>query len=213
MSQQRDASLAHSEEQLHPDDRDAFFRTLNDTEQSHVDSYEKRWPGEVFQLNQDPLVSHCSHSNPWAMQVLIHNYGRLWMQSPRVGPRRWLFGTELLTSLGFPVIPFTYGLTTRSELAQLDLCSFSHPNADRDPRHIGAQCGNSMSIPVMSVIHNHSWLCWPRARITPHVFNLVQKSKAAKTAEEAASSAAAEDAQRGHGKRRRIRSKTPSRKR
>ena len=69
LAQDKEQSSAHAEAPLSPSDTDAFFRVLHPTEQSHVNSYDRRWPGEAWQLHQDPLSGFEGKSNPWALQA------------------------------------------------------------------------------------------------------------------------------------------------
>jgi hypothetical protein len=68
-AQQKDNSAAKDEPPKSPTDTDAFFRVLHPNEQDHVDSYNRRWPGQAWQLHQDPLSGFESKSTSWAMQV------------------------------------------------------------------------------------------------------------------------------------------------
>ena len=69
LAQQKEQSSAKAEPPLSPTDTDAFYRVLHPTEQEHVVSYHRRWPGQAWQLHQDPLSGQESKSTDWAMQV------------------------------------------------------------------------------------------------------------------------------------------------
>ena len=54
-----------------------FFQTLNATEQKSLHKYMDAFPGQVFQLNQNPAVT-ATHSTNHHMFTLIRNAGVLW---------------------------------------------------------------------------------------------------------------------------------------
>ena len=54
-----------------------FFQTLNTTEQKALHKYMDAFPGQVFQLNQNPSVT-ATHSTNRHMFTLIRNAGVLW---------------------------------------------------------------------------------------------------------------------------------------
>lgn len=128
--------------------------------QMYLRSYEKSWPGQAFQLNQDPDSNHGSHSNPWSLQTVIHNAGLLFSQA--VDPPRWMFGCEVLSTQGFPVVAGVWNL--KGPKPNTPLCSFNVPRTTRSSRAAAEQAGNGMSVLVMTVVQMHSLACYHYAK-------------------------------------------------
>jgi hypothetical protein len=164
-------------------DQDAFLNVLSKMERSYLDSYESKWPGEAYQLNQDPDSGRGHFSKPWAFMTLIHNAWFLFTR--RVSPPRWASPTEVLIMQKFPVVPMLHD--------KCDLTTFNHPSEHRKPHDVLCQMGNTMCVDVMSVDFLHSLVSVRRQPVSSLMRNirLVESSVQSRV------------------KRKRLRSKTP----
>ena len=154
-------------------DSDAFFRVLTPYQSELVIAYGRRWPNQAFQLNQDATVKQAGHSNEWALQTFIHNFGDLWLDDvPEDGSRRWMFAAESLQAIGFPIIPMfakRYGREIFS--------SFNLPDKKRDSNQVRAQVGNSMNVAVMSLLALHSRASYIHRPLPQSLINLYNARK------------------------------------
>lgn len=80
-----------------------FRACLTDTEELFWQGYQHKFPGKAGQLNQDSLSGHGMASLKGCLHTLIANCHLIF--SDKCKPERWLVGTEMLTSMGFPVLP------------------------------------------------------------------------------------------------------------
>ena len=124
--------------------------------------YQSRYPGLVWQLNQDPLSGHEMMSMPWCFNTLMHNAGLLFTEA--VWPRRFLFPTEILTLMGFPVVPFV-------SHDGPPLCSFNLPRT-RHPQRVAEQAGNSMNVLVITAVQLHSLVCYKYRKLPDLISNI-----------------------------------------
>ena len=135
------------DESSDPESQDVWVKALNLGEERFRSSYLITSPEEVFQLNQNPDSGFGATSRKGLLPTIIGNAHMLWTQ--QTNPPRWLMGSEALATLGFPVIPFLWGI-------QADmfppLCSFNKARSGRTSRTMFTQAGNSMSVFVMAVI-------------------------------------------------------------
>lgn len=209
LKQRKKDSKAVGQERIQPGDEDAFWRVLTQSNVASIERYERLYPNMAWALNQN--AGKCpSKSTEWCLQTLIHNFGELWLSDMPVdgGPRRWMFATEALATLGFPVVPWVRQRYPEVGSKRLrDLCPFNLDREGRDPRHIVAQVGNSMSVPVMSLLHLHSFICVQRRPVHPLLRNIYTvRKRRLQVAEEAGAAKKAKD-HAAEGKRQRIRCK------
>ena len=80
------------------DHPEAFINSLTETEYLYYTTYKAQSPGQVWQLNQDPMSGHQACSTEWALQTIIHNCHLLFHDELK--QPRWLYGTEVLSCLG-----------------------------------------------------------------------------------------------------------------
>lgn len=142
----RPSSIGHGKDAFSAVDPDAFAQSLTTTEVKFLDSYRKAWPGQVYQLNQNPDSGFGATSQEWALATLISNCGLMFGDQAN----RWMLPTELLATQGFPVIPGVFNLADRRNPKLL--CSFNFKREDRTSRHCGMQAGNSMHCFPMTVL-------------------------------------------------------------
>ena len=90
-------NAAESAEYDH-DHPEAFIKSLTETEYQYYTTYRAQSPGQVWQLNQDPMSGHQACSTEWALQTIIHNCHLLFHDE--LAQPRWLYGTEVLSCLG-----------------------------------------------------------------------------------------------------------------
>lgn len=102
--QRKKSSKSFDSTPLLADDDDAFFRVLTAADSNQIIAYQRAWPGQAYQLNQNTCQP--GKSTEWCLQTLIHNFGDLWLDDlPGGQARRWMFATEALLTMGFPVVP------------------------------------------------------------------------------------------------------------
>jgi site-specific DNA-cytosine methylase len=212
LKQRKKDSKAFGQDQIQSSDEDAFWRVLTHSNVASIERYERLYPNMAWALNQN--AGKCpSKSTEWCLQTLIHNFGELWLSDIPCdgGPRRWLFATEALATLGFPIVPWIRQRYPELGSKRLrDFCSFNLHRESRDPRHVVAQVGNSMSVPVMSILHLHSFICVHRRPVHPLLRNIYMVRKRRKLEEEAgAADARDHEAEENKGKRQRMRTKGP----
>ena len=124
-----------------PNDPEAYLNALTLTELGYLSSYRSKWPGQVYQLNQNPCSGFGATSQPWALATLISNTGLLFFDGAGRGGR-WLFASELLATQGFPVVPGVFNLPDAVNsfgLRNTPLCSFNLERPSRSVCHCGSQ--------------------------------------------------------------------------
>ena len=134
-----------------------FEVALSLQESHNARLYELRWPSMVFSLNQNADERGYKSTNKY-LQTFLHNFGLLWTFSQKaVRKPRWLFASEALSAMGFPVHPdFWHGINHAQ--APYVLCSFNVGRPLRKPTDVRAQCGNSDSLPLAAVAEMYSIL-------------------------------------------------------
>ena len=106
---------------------------------------------------QDATTGHGASNGPDVLNTIIKNVALLWSDSHS----RWLTPNELLTAMGFPVVPSTVdtclaGLPPTSHRGDSHrvLCSFNRIRPERHRTVVPGQAGNSMSVNVFE-----RWFC------------------------------------------------------
>ena len=131
-----------------------FQIALTEQETFNAEAYELRWPGMCFSLNQN-VEEHSIKSTSRYLQTFIHNFGIIFTYSKKIQQPRWLFGSESLSGMGFPVVPgFVEELDKRrSKIGDRGflLTSFHASRPTRKPTEVRAQCGNSDSLLIAAV--------------------------------------------------------------
>ena len=137
-----------------------FTVALTTQELHNAELYELRWPSMVFSLNQNAEERGYKSTRRY-LQTFLHNFGILWTFNENVG-KRWLFATEALSAMGFPVHPECIGLGSipddQPEASTYLLCSFNAERKGRKPTDVRAQCGNTDSLPLAAVAEMFSLL-------------------------------------------------------
>ena len=123
----------------------AWIAALSESETNYYIHYASNFPGNAWQLNQDPTVDHGMMSMTSILHTLIHNAGLIFCDSygERSDEPRWLSGTETLVAQGFPVHGALHGylLAIRPPIT-----SFAVRMPGRSPRLVAEQAGNSMHL-------------------------------------------------------------------
>ena len=156
-------SAAHALRWDEDKDQEPWKQALNLSEERFRVSYMTSSPDEVVQLNQNPDNGFGATSRRGQLQTIIGNAHMLWTEV--ISPCRWMAGSEALATLGFPVVPYLWGLRPE-EFPHL--CAFNVPRTGRTSRTMLIQAGNSMNVYVMAVILLHGLTQW-QARETPGI--------------------------------------------
>lgn len=126
---------------------------LTEAEFHNSKDYKKRWPNMCFNLNQS-AEERGSKSTTKFLQTFIHIFGLMFTYSPKIGDTpRWLFASEALVAMGFPVHPDL--VMTRANPEAFVLTSFNVERR-RKPADARAQCGNSDSLLLAAVSELYS---------------------------------------------------------
>ena len=152
-------------------EEEPFLKSLTFAEERFRASYQETRPGQAWQLNQNPDSGFGASSTDKCLPTIIANVHLLY--SDRVSPSRWLTGSELLVTQGFPVLPGLWGEDPKNFPV---LCSFNIPRPSRTSRHLRDQAGDSMNTMVMTMLALHSWMEWPRKPL-PSLFSNIRKSR------------------------------------
>ena len=125
---------------------------MTDSDFALYTSYVVSFPGNAWQLNQDPSSGFGvgMMSKGFFLQTLIHNVGLIFCDSlpgspgghmSAGSPRKRLSATELLVAQAFPVHPV---LCQDMLQVRPPITSFSVRRASRKVRTVAAQAGNTM---------------------------------------------------------------------
>ena len=130
-------------------------RALTQTEIENAKEYQNQWPNMVFNLNQS-AEKRGNKSAALYLQTFIWNFGIMFTFSPKIQTPRWIFASEALTAMGFPVFPKVVECQAFPD--QFLLTSFNVPRCKRRSADIRAQCGNTDSLLLASVAELYSLL-------------------------------------------------------
>ena len=115
----------------------SFESALSPVEQDWLAAYRQKWPGRVYQLNQDP-VKHAQKSKAnGILQTIIRNSYILFMDEQR----RCLTPREMLINQGFPLRSSLRDIATGGSQS----CSFDKDRVRLRPEVVH-QVGNTMHV-------------------------------------------------------------------
>lgn len=131
-----------------------FYECLSPVVREWLHEYIRRWPGCVYNLNQNPF-GFAVRSTTTTLNTVIKNAGQMWSHIHK----RWLTPSELLVAQGFPVrSSFTHGRPC---------CSFAVERPPHMPPRkrsaIIGQAGNSMNCNIAGIMLLFCFLEVPRA--------------------------------------------------
>ena len=170
-AQSRPQSQAHGAPRLTLASDEPFAKSLTFAEERYRASYAEMRPGQAWQLNQNPDAGFGASSSDHCLPTIIANVHLLFTE--RVSPARWLLGSELLCSQGFPVAPYLWGIPP-SEFPIL--CSFNLERPSRTSRQIREQSGDTMNVFVMTILALHGILEWEHKPL-PSLFANIRLSR------------------------------------
>lgn len=170
-AQSRPQSQAHGAPTLTLASDEPFAKSLTFAEERYRASYAEMRPGQAWQLNQNPDAGFGASSSDHCLPTIIANVHLLFTE--RVSPARWLLGSELLCSQGFPVAPYLWGIPS-SEFPIL--CSFNLERPSRTSRQIREQSGDTMNVFVMTILALHGILEWEHKPL-PSLFANIRLSR------------------------------------
>ena len=128
-----------------------YLAALTPMEEEYLNEYQQQKPGAVVMLNQNPASGFgMASTDDGLLYTIIHNPGLHWSQKHR----RWLSGSEMLLSQGFPVVS-RLANPRGSPARCASFCasvgsgkSTTEPGSSRTRNCKVAQAGNSMNISV-----------------------------------------------------------------
>jgi len=134
-----------------------FERLLTNWEVNVLKAYRMTYPGDACSLSQNPEGGRTVRSSGDNLHCVVKRCGLIWGDIANSHGRpvgRWLLGKELLSSQGFPTMPWHWGHED---------CSFSRPRrTERNRAAMMAQSGNTMNLAVVGAILLYKWLAVPQ---------------------------------------------------